>query len=148
MRKLGYIFGFMLLLSITALAAPKLSGSGQDRPFPATLKNARFVYVAAYDGDQFNPNLWTEDREAIAAVQDSIRKWGKLMVVTRPADADIILLVQSRPSEDILAVYDARFSRDQYLWRAMGRGGLQTGETPFVTDFEKGFEAVQSKGKQ
>lgn len=143
MRTFGRIMSAMLLLAATVLAAPK--PSAPDRPFPAVLKNARFVYVAAYDGDQFNTNLFPEDRAAIAAVEDSIRKWGKLMVVTRPADADIIVLVQSRPSEDVLAVYDAHERGGQYLWRTMGRDGLQTGETPMATQFEKGFESVQSK---
>jgi hypothetical protein len=143
MRKLGFLFSAMLMLGGMAWAAPK--PSTPDRPFPAVLKNARFVYVAAYDGDQFNPNLFPQDRAAISAVEDSIRRWGKLMVVTHPSDADIIVLVQSRPSEDVLAVYDAHLSGGQYLWRTMGRDGLQTGETPMVTQFEKGFESVQSK---
>jgi hypothetical protein len=143
MRKLGFLFSAMLMLAGMAWAAPK--PSTPDRPFPAVLKNARFVYVAAYDGDQFNPNLFPQDRAAISAVEDSIRKWGKLMVVTRPSDADIIVLVQSRPSEDVLAVYDAHMSGGQYLWRTLGRDGLQTGETPMATQFEKGFESVQSK---
>lgn len=133
----------MLILAAMAWAAPK--PSTPDRPFPGVLKNARFVYVASYDGDQFNPNLFPQDREAISAVQDSIRKWGKLMVVTRPSDADIIVLVQSRPSEDVLAVYDAHMRGGQYLWRTMGRDGLQSGETPMATQFEKGFDSVQSK---
>ncbi len=144
MRKFWVGIGVMLLLAGAALAAPKPARS-EDRPFPAILKNARFVYVAAYDGDQFNPGLLSEDRAAIAAVEDSIRKWGKLTIVFRPSEADIILLVQSRPSEDVLAVYDAHFRGGQYLWRAMGRDGLQTGETPFATEFEKGFDAVQGK---
>jgi hypothetical protein len=29
------------------------------------------------------------------------------------------------------------------LWRVIGRDGLQSGETPLVTQFEKGFESVQ-----
>jgi hypothetical protein len=143
MTKLGRTFGAMLILAAMAWAAPK--PSTPDRPFPAVLKNARFVYVASYDGDQFNPNLFPQDREAISAVEDSIRKWGKLMVVTRPSDADIIVLVQSRPSEDVLAVYDAHMRGGQYLWRTMGRDGLQSGETPMATQFEKGFESVQTK---
>jgi hypothetical protein len=134
-----------LLLAGAALAAPKPSKSEQDRPFPAIFKNARFVYVAAYDGDQFSQRLIPEDRAAIAAVQDSIRKWGKLTLVYRPSEADIILLVESRPSEDVLAAYQAHFSNGQYLWRTMGRDGLQSGETPLATQFEKGFEAVQEK---
>ena len=75
--------------------------------FPGTLANARYVYVASYDGDQFNPNLLPEDREAISAVQDAIQKWGKLTLVYQPAQADIVILVTSRPSEDLMAVYDA-----------------------------------------
>jgi hypothetical protein len=27
----------------------------------------------------------------------------------------------------------------------MGRDGLQTGETPMATQFEKGFESIQTK---
>jgi predicted Zn-dependent protease len=105
------------------------------------------VYVASYDGDEFNQRLLPEDRDAIVSVQNAIQKWGKLILVYKPEDADIILLVQSRPSEDVLAVYDARLSTGQYLWRVMGRDGLQTGETPLLTKFEKGFEAIQKSGK-
>jgi hypothetical protein len=144
MRKLLRLVVAMLMLAAVAFAAPK-PGKQAEPPFPAVLRNARYVYVAAYDGDQFNPNLWQQDRMAIAAVEDSIRKWGKLGLVYRPQEADIIILVQSRPSEDILAVYDAHLPNGQYLWRLMGRDGLQTGETPFATRFQKGFEAVQPK---
>ena len=100
--------------------------------------------VAAYDGDQFNPNLLSEDRDAISAVQEAIHNWGKLTLVYRPSEADIVILVTSRPSEDLLAVYDAHQGAiGNFLWRVMGRGGLQSGETPLVTQFEKGFESVQ-----
>lgn len=145
MRKFWSGIGVMLMLATIAVAAPKPPHSTHNQPFPGTLRNARYVYVASYDGDQFNPDLLLEDRNAIAAVQDSIQKWGKLSVVYRPADADIILLVQSRPSEDVLAVYDAHLPGGQYLWRAMGRDGLQAGETPLATQFQKGFEGVQPK---
>ena len=112
--------------------------------FPGTLANARYVYVAAYDGDQFDPKLLPEDRDAIGAVQDTIREWGKLIIVYRPSEADIIILVTSRPSEDLMAVYDAhQGANSNFLWRVMGRDGLQSGETPLVTQFQKGFESVQ-----
>jgi len=118
--------------------------SAKAQPFPGTLANARYVYVASYDGDQFNPNLLPEDRDAIAAVQDQIQKWGKLILVYEPSQADIIILVQSRPSEDVLAVYDAHgWPGNNYLWRAMGQAGLQRGETPLMSQFEKGFEGIQ-----
>ena len=77
-------------------------------------------------------------------MQDAIQEWGKLVLVYRPSEADIIILVTSRPSEDVMTVYDAHlWPRGNFVWRVMGRGGLQSGETPLVTQFEKGFESVQ-----
>lgn len=133
------VFAALLLtLAIvgTAAASPNVPA------IPRTLSNARFVYVAAYDGDQFDPSLLPDDRTAIARVQDTVEKWGKLTLVYRPEDADIILLVQSRPSEDVLALYDAHGMRSTYLWRVMGRGGLQHGEAPLVSQFEKAWDAI------
>ena len=144
MRKLSAVVILLLLMTAMSFAAPKAQTNMGDRPFPGVLRNARYVYVASYDGDQFNPNLLSEDRLAIAAVEESIQKWGKLMLVYRPSEADVVILVESRPSEDIMAVYDGHlFPSGMYLWRVMGRDGLQTGETPLVTQFEKGFESVQ-----
>jgi len=134
----------LMVLAISALAAPKPSAE-KAPAFPGTLANARYVYVASYDGDQFNPNLLPEDRNAISAVQDAIQNWGKLTLVYRPSEADIIILVTSRPSEDVMAVYDGHGPRGNYLWRVMGRDGLASGETPLVTQFEQGFESVQTR---
>ena len=133
----------IVLAAISASAAPNPS-TAKVPAFPGILANARYVYVASYDGDQFDPNLLPEDREAIGAVQNAIQEWGKLIIVYRPSEADIIILVMSRASEDVMAVYDARpWPSGNFLWRVMGRDGLQTGETPLVTQFEKGFEGVQ-----
>ena len=101
----------LVLSAISALAVPNPSNA-KAPPFPGTLANARYVYVAD-DGDQFNPSLLPEDREAIGAVQDAIQKWGKLTIVYQPSDADIVILVTSRPSEDVMAVYDAHKDRGQ-----------------------------------
>ena len=109
---------------------------------PKIFANARFVYVTSYDGGQYNPNILPDDRAAISRVQDSIQKWGKLTLVYRPEDADIVVAVQSRPTEDVLAVYDAHSTSQTYLWRMMGRGGLQKGETPLATQFQKAFEKI------
>jgi hypothetical protein len=133
----------IVLAAISAWAAPNPSAA-KVPAFPGILKNARYVYVASYDGDQFDPNLLPEDRNAIGAVQDSIQEWDKLKIVYRPSEADIIILVTSRPSEDVMAVYDAHaWPSGNFLWRVMGRDGLQSGETPLVTQFEKGFDSVQ-----
>jgi len=139
----------VLLAATFALAAPKSSKSNaaQSVPaFPGTLVNARYVYVTSYDGDQFNPNLLPDDRAAIGVVQDEMQKWGKFILVYDPHQADIVLMVTSRPSEDVLAVYDAHgWPQNQYLWRMMGRSGLQSGEAPLVTNLEKAFEQATTK---
>jgi hypothetical protein len=133
----------IMMTAISALAAPR-PNSATVPAFPGTLANARYVYVASYDGDQFDTNLLPEDREAIGAVQDAIQAWGKLTLVYQPSQADIIILVTSRPSEDLMAVYDGHQGPNgNFLWRVMGRDGLASGETPLVTQFEKGFESVQ-----
>jgi hypothetical protein len=133
----------IVMAAVSAAAAPSPT-TATVPAFPGTLANARYVYVASYDGDQFDPTLLPEDREAIGSVQNAIQNWGKLTLVYRPSEADIIILVTSRPSEDLIAVYDGhRWPSGTFLWRVMGRNGLETGETPLVTQFEKGFESVQ-----
>ncbi len=136
----------LVSLALTTLSAA--AASGNPPQMPRTLANARFVYVAAYDGDQFDPNLLPDDRAAIGRVEDAIEKWGKLTVVYRAQDADIILMVESRPSEDVLAVYDAHSGdarsgpSQTYLWRVMGRGGLQKSEIPLFSQFEKAWDKI------
>ena len=61
----------------------------------------------------------------------------------QPSEADIVILVMSRPSEDVMAAYDAPWPSANFLWRVMGCDGLQSGETRLVTQFEKGFESMQ-----
>ena len=139
------ILATLLLVTTLAVAAPKAK-TPTVPAFPGTLVNARYVYVTSYDGDQFDPNLFPADRDAIGAVQDSIQKWGKFIVVYEPRQADVVLMVMSRPSEDVLAVYDAHgWPKNEYLWRMMGRSGLQTGETPLATDLEKAFDQATAK---
>ena len=142
------VLAVLLLTAAVAFAAPKAPKvNTQTVPnFPGTLVNARYVYVTSYDGDQFDPQLLPEDRDAISAVQDSIQKWGKFILVYDPCKADIVLMVTSRPSEDVLAVYDARgWPRNDFLWRMMGRNGLQASETPLVTNLEQAFDHAATK---
>src|ERR1700736_1875403 len=106
MKRFSLLAGILILLAaISALAAPKPS-SATVPAFPGTLANARYVYVASDDGDQFDTNLIPEDRNAIGAVQDAIQSWGKLTLVSQPSQADSTTLVTGRPSEDVMAVYD------------------------------------------
>jgi hypothetical protein len=139
---------FITVLVSLALTTLSVAASANPPQMPRTLANARFVYVAAYDGDQFDPNLLPDDRAAIGRVEDAIEKWGKLTLVYRAQDADIILMVESRPSEDVLAVYDAHSGdarsgpSQTYLWRVMGRGGLQKSEIPLFSQFEKAWDKI------
>ena len=142
MKRHSIVVGLVLLLAVvSSMAAPNVSQS-KVLAFPGTLTNARYVYVAAYDGDQFSPNLLPEDRAAIANVQDSLRQWGRYVIVYRRQDADMVLLVQARPTEDVIAAYDAHLPSADYLWRAMGRSGLQKGETPLVSQLQQAVETA------
>jgi hypothetical protein len=141
-RLAGVVFALAaaLLVGAPSAAAAASKKSVQDiPPFPGTLSLARYVYVTSYDGDLFNPNLFPEDRRAIIAVQDALEKSGKFSLVYKPEQADMVLMVMGRPTEDVLAVYDPRLN-GQYLWRMTGRNGLQPSETPLVTDLITAFE--------
>jgi hypothetical protein len=145
---LGAFCAAMLLITTFAMGLPKAAKMDPQTvpPFPGTLMNARYVYVTSYDGDQFNTNLLSDDRQAIVTVQDAMQKWGKFILVYEPHQADIVIMVTSRPTEDILAVYDAHgWPRNQYLWRMTGRGGLQPSESPLITNLEKAFDLVAAK---
>jgi hypothetical protein len=128
----------VVLAAGMAFAAPNTSSAVQ--PFPKTLINARYVYVTSYDGNEFNPNVLTEDRQAIADVQNALKDWGRYVVVYEPEQADMIVAVQKRGSEDVLAVYDTRGPADMYLWRAMSHGGLDKNEMPIVTELRQAVE--------
>jgi len=144
MKRFSLLAAILIMMTaISVLAAPR-PNTEKAPAFPATLANARYLYVASYDGDQFDTNLLPEDRAAISSVQSAIQTWGKLTLVYQPSQADIIILVTSRPSEDVMAVYDGhQGTGGNYLWRVMGRDGLASGETPLVTQFEKAFDSVQ-----
>jgi len=109
MKRFSQLAAMLIVVTVISAAAASASSSSTAKvpAFPGILANARYVYVASYDGDQFNPNLLPEDRNAIGAVQDAIHDWGRLTLVYRRSEADIVILVTSRPSEDVLAVYDA-----------------------------------------
>src|SRR5450432_3267535 len=123
-----------MLLCVAAWAKPA--------PFPGIFRNARYVYVTSFDGSQWNPNILPEDRAAIGEVQDALRTWGHFVVVQEPRDAEMILVVQRRGSEDELAVFDpTRGQYSTYLWRVMGRGGLDKNEMPLFRQFRQAFES-------
>ncbi len=139
MKRLLVVAGLFVLLAATLFAQ---NSSGVLSPF----RNARFVYVTSYDGPQFSANLLPEDRKAIVKVQDGLRKSGPYTIVYRPQDADMIVAVESRSSEDVLAVYDRQSWRTgTYLWRAMAKGGLSTSGAPLLQQLETGLAKANGK---
>jgi len=129
---------FLLLASTAALSKPR-----SEQLMPRLVDNARFVYVTAYDGPSLSANVLPEDRQAVADVQDALKKWGKYTVVYEPGQADLILAVQRRGGEDVLAVYQV--GRSIPLWREMSQGGLDSQELPLFTDFRKAVERAAAR---
>ena len=145
MKKLVALSGLAVMLmlgSVAGVAQPR-SDAKAVPAFPGILKNARYVYVTAMDGPEFSPELLREDREAISDVQNALREWGKYIVVYEPGQADMILQVQRRGSEDILAVY--RPQSDIYIWRVTGQGGLDHGELGFMNELRGAVEKAAKK---
>jgi hypothetical protein len=135
------------LFIATLLVLPAIAVSAQQSPgLLAQVRNARFVYVTTYDGSSFSENPTLEDRAAASAVQDALRQFGPLTVVSQPQQADMIVVVECRPSEDILAVYSPRdWPRGDFLWRAMGKGGLSAPALPLLQQLEAALQKVYGK---
>ena len=128
---------FVMLGCTAALAREK-----PRQVMPRLVADARFVYVTTYDGPSESANVLPEDRQAVSDVQDALIKWGKYTVVYEPGKADVILVVQRRGGEDVLAVYEV--GRAIPLWRGMSNGGLDSQELPLFSDFRR---AVEEAGK-
>jgi hypothetical protein len=94
MRPLRFSLPAVLLL-LVATAAPLYAKSNLNR----LIVRARYVYVTSMNGDEFTAGVMASDREAIAAVQDALRKWGHYNVVLHPNQADLIFVVRTgRPA--------------------------------------------------
>ena len=85
-----------VLWSLFFLLLPTI-GFGQQalNPLPKLVVHARYVLVTTYQGyDLSNPSVLPDDRQAVLAVQEAIKKWGRYDLAYRPQDADLILLVR------------------------------------------------------
>ncbi|HEV2115128.1 MAG TPA: hypothetical protein VGR48_03820 [Terriglobales bacterium] len=142
MKKLLSVVALLALLSVGALAEQKY---GENWNALGVLRNARYVYVTSYDGPQFSLNLWPQDREAIATVQNAIQEAGYVLVYNS-RQADMVLVVQARPSSDLLAVYDGgRYGVGSYLWRAEAKHGLSGPNPLLMQQLESALERAGAK---
>src|SRR5215472_4469212 len=65
------------------------------KPLPKLVVQAKYVLVTTYQGYNLaSPNVMPDDREAVVAVQNAIKRWGKYELAYKPEDADLILLVR------------------------------------------------------
>jgi hypothetical protein len=141
MKRLWSVVTLLVFCAGTVLGA-----SAQEQNWKAlgTLRNAQFVYVTSYDGSQSSRNLLSEDRAAISRVQDAVQSWGGYTIVYRPQQADMIIAVMSRGSEDVLAVYSRGFSH--YLWRASQKRGFSA-EGSLLAELRADLDRTKSRDK-
>jgi hypothetical protein len=66
---------------------------------PAVFGQARYVYVEAIDGQEFDPNLDPDDRIAIAEVRDALSSWKRYVMTTSRGEADLVIVVRKGRAE-------------------------------------------------
>lgn len=88
MKRLIGAVAFLVVFSSALFSATKQS-------VPKSLVVARYAMVTSYYGNRVaDPNVPSDDRQAIADVENAIQQWGKYRLVFRPKNADIIVLVR------------------------------------------------------
>jgi hypothetical protein len=139
------VLSVVTLIAVVSLSALAANARHQSWNALGVLRNARYVYVTSYDGPQFSTHLLPEDRTAIAAVQNAIKDDG-YGVVYRASEADMILVVQARPSSDLLAVYEGGgFRTGTYLWRSEAKNGFSGSDPVLVRQLERALESAGAK---
>lgn len=78
---------------ITSVASAQNPSDKQEQ-VPNSILNSRYVYVEAWDGDVFNPQLLPEDRKAIVDVRDAFRAWNRYLVTVKRREAEILVVVR------------------------------------------------------
>ena len=82
------------LLAVASSQAQAQKKNKRKDQLPAILLQAQFVYVEAYDGDEFDPRLLPQDRRAIAEVANAVQKWGRYRLTMRRSEADLVIVVR------------------------------------------------------
>jgi hypothetical protein len=90
MKSIKVIALLLLLLPAVVLAQKKTK-----KPIvPEVFAHARYVYVEAIDGDEFNLNVYPADRIAIGEVRDAIRAWGRYIFTIDRDQAELVFVVR------------------------------------------------------
>ena len=85
------------VMAVLLLLLPALM-QAQKKPkkqiVPAVFAQARYAYVEAVDGNEFDPRVIPEDRDAIANIGNAIRAWGRYSLTMHREEADIVFVVR------------------------------------------------------
>ncbi len=83
----------LLLVVVPALISLQAK-TKKPYKLPALFNQAQYVWVEAVDGQEFNPRLLPEDRQAIGDVYQALYNWKRYVVVTQRDQADLIFVVR------------------------------------------------------
>jgi hypothetical protein len=83
----------LLLVLVTALASVQAK-TKKPYKLPAAFNQARYVYVEAVDGQEFDPRLDPDDRQAITDVDKALYDWNRYVLTIRREQADLIFVVR------------------------------------------------------
>lgn len=83
------------VLALAFLPAAALARKKTSKPkLPAVFNQAQYVYVQAVDGDEYNPRLLPEDRQAIADVMNAIQGWKRYVLIYERSQAELVFVVR------------------------------------------------------
>ena len=86
-----------------ASLAISVHGQGNSKAKPTlseAFKNARYVYVEAWNGDSMDANITPGDREAIYNLRQQLHEWGRYSTTTDRDHADLVLVVHKAHSNN------------------------------------------------
>jgi hypothetical protein len=83
----------LFLLLVPALIILHAKPKKQDKP-SAEFNQARYVYVEAIDGQEFDPRLNPDDRQAIANVESALQDWNRYTLTVKRDEAELIFVVR------------------------------------------------------
>ena len=89
--KLFKAIALVFLLLPTLAAAQK---KPKKSSVSALFAHARYVYVEATDGNEFQPNVYPADRQAIADVESALNGWKRYNLTTYRNEADLVFIVR------------------------------------------------------
>ena len=132
--KSGLVFAAAAVLAIPATAQKK-----NKEKVPEAAIQAKYVYVEAYDGPEWDPHVSAADRQAIADVERAVGSWGRYQLVAHRSEAEMVL--QVRKGRTVEATAGGGISVDQVPSRielpptnrtetsTNARAGAETGPT-------------------